>query len=78
MRALETKSSSPRKMEPYNIGIVIVQDSPEVAEVPTGEKRSLRLQFYIILTSSQIVYPRQTLDRDSAGFFKRTSSGKYN
>ncbi|KAL4236752.1 KICSTOR complex protein szt2 [Mactra antiquata] len=67
VRTFETKS--------YNIGVVILQDSGNRGDTTAGEKQCLKLQFYMILTSSEIVYPRQTLDRDSAGLLKRTSSG---
>ena len=74
-------ADSCKNPENYKIGLIILQDTvankegSRGAEVGVeGQKAVLRLQFYLILTSSQLMFPRQTLDRGV--FVSRTKSGK--
>lgn len=90
MNALDVKSTTSRKMETYNIGLVILQDFSTVgagvgqggtiggAGVGQGGTSGgssdlpLKLQFYMILTSSQTLFPRQTLDKERGVMLKRS------
>lgn len=70
--------TSSKKPEHYKIGLIILQDNDNSKERPQphvagsvsgaelgnfGPTAVLRLQFYLILTSSNLIFPRQTLDR---------------
>jgi hypothetical protein len=76
--ASDPKSTSPKKMEAYNIGLVILQDCPTTSSGggQTGGTSDppLTLQFYMILTSSETLFPRQTLDRDRGVLLSRSQS----
>ena len=76
--ATDVKSTSPKKMEAYNIGLVILQDCPTTStgcgQAGTTADTPLKLQFYMILTSSETLFPRQTLDRDRVGILNRSQS----
>ncbi|KAH3695457.1 hypothetical protein DPMN_082917, partial [Dreissena polymorpha] len=71
----------------YNLGLIILQDMPSKpgpsigatgpAGVSPGEKPALLLQYYIILTSSQLMFPRQTLDREGSVVMPRSNNLGY-
>ncbi|XP_053393950.1 KICSTOR complex protein SZT2-like isoform X2 [Mercenaria mercenaria] len=77
--ATDANSTSPKKMETYNIGLVILQDCPTLGSVGgqvvggTAD-HPLKLQFYMILTSSETLFPRQTLDRERGVLLSRSQS----
>ena len=54
----EPATGSAKKCENYNIGRVILKDSHMGEE----DRTALQLQFYIILTSSQKMFPHTTLE----------------
>ncbi|XP_052774284.1 KICSTOR complex protein SZT2-like isoform X2 [Mya arenaria] len=73
----EGNSTSHKSPQAYNIGLVILQDTPGGSSHGVGqcgERPSLSLQFFIILTSSQLMFPRQTLDRERGFFVSRNKS----
>ena len=54
----EPAIGSPKKCESYNIGLVILKDPRAVEE----NKSSLQLQFYIVLTSQEKMFPHSTVE----------------
>ena len=54
----EPATGSSKKCEDYNIGHIILKDSHMGEE----DRTALQLQFYIILTSSQKMFPHTTLE----------------
>ena len=67
----EPATGSSKKCENYNIGRVILKDTMCGEE----DKTALQLQFYLILTSSQKLFPHSTLENLRSKAMHTSTSG---
>ena len=72
----EPAIGSPKKCESYNIGLVILKD-PQARE---ENKSSLQLQFYIVLTSQEKMFPHSTVESTAlrSKSMHTSTSGRFN
>ena len=64
------------KPEDYEVGLVITHDAPSGSRPTEAERTTLRLKYYIILTSKKDLYPKPTLER-KLGVFKSATVKTY-
>ncbi len=59
------------KMRPedYDVGLVITHDAPQGPRLSDIERTTLKLKYYILLTSKKELFPKHTLEK-KLGVFK--------